>query len=99
MEQLAARLATEPKDWQGWIDLARGLTGLGRPNQAAAALDQAAKVYQGAPFVLQQFATVAAELGLGAAALSALAACRISNFTAMIMPARIYPHPSANTSA
>jgi cytochrome c-type biogenesis protein CcmH len=67
VEQLAARLAAEPKDWEGWISLTRGLTGLGRQDEAGAALDQAAAVYAGAPFVLQQFATVAAELSLGGA--------------------------------
>ncbi len=63
-ERLAARLAEDPKDYQGWIALARLRVKLDDPEGARAALDQAAEVYAGAPFVQQQLRQVAAALGL-----------------------------------
>jgi cytochrome c-type biogenesis protein CcmH len=63
-ERLAARLASDPKDYEGWIALARMRAALGDPEGAAAALDSGAAAYGAAPFVQQQFRQVAAELGL-----------------------------------
>lgn len=62
--QLAAGLERDPKDFRGWIALARARTDLGDRAGARAALDRGTEVYQGAPFVLQQFQQAAAELGL-----------------------------------
>ncbi|MEE8536042.1 MAG: c-type cytochrome biogenesis protein CcmI [Kiloniellales bacterium] len=63
-EALAARLAADPKDFEGWIALARLRAGLGDPAGARAALAEGAEAFQGAPFVQQQFRQAAAELGL-----------------------------------
>ena len=63
-EALAARLVEDPKDFEGWIALARMRAGLGDPEGARAALAEGAVVFQGAPFVQQQFRQAAAELGL-----------------------------------
>ena len=66
-EQLAARLEENPKDFRGWIELARLRAGLGDRDGARAALDRGAEAFPGAPFVQQQFKQAAAELGLSAA--------------------------------
>jgi cytochrome c-type biogenesis protein CcmH len=63
-EQLAANLEAEPKDFRGWIALAQARAGLGDRDGARAALDRGAQVYEGAPFVLQQFEQAALDLGL-----------------------------------
>ena len=63
-DALAAQLEANPKDYQGWIALARARAGLGDRAGARAALDRGAEIYEAAPFVLQQFQQVAAELGL-----------------------------------
>ena len=63
-DELAARLEANPKDYQGWIALARARAGLGDRAGARAALERGAEVYEAAPFVLQQFQQAAAELGL-----------------------------------
>lgn len=63
-DRLAARLAEDPKDYEGWIALARLRVGLGNPDGARAALAKGAEVYAGAPFVQQQFRKAAAALGL-----------------------------------
>lgn len=63
-EQLAARLESDPKDYQGWIALARLRADAGDPAGAQAALERGAEVYAGAPFVLQQLRQAAVELGL-----------------------------------
>ena len=63
-ERLAARLEANPKDYQGWIALAEVRAALGDREGARAALDRGAEVYEGAPFVLQQFRQTASALGL-----------------------------------
>ncbi len=63
-EQLAARLDADPKDYQGWIALARLRAGSGDRDGARAALERGAEAYAGAPFVLQQLRQAAVELGL-----------------------------------
>ena len=67
-DRLAAQLEANPKDYEGWIELARTRFALGDAAGAQAALDSGAEAYPGAPFVQQQFQQVAAELGLGGAA-------------------------------
>ncbi len=62
--QMAARLEQDPKDFRGWIELARVRVALDDPDGARAALDLGAKAYEGAPFVQQQFRQAAVELGL-----------------------------------
>jgi cytochrome c-type biogenesis protein CcmH len=62
--QLAARLESDPKDYQGWIELARLRAKSGDAEGARAALGRGAEAYPGAPFVLQQFQQAAVELGL-----------------------------------
>ncbi len=64
--RLEAALGHEPKDWQGWIRLARARAALGQTADAEAALARGAKVYAGAPFVQQQLQATAAELGIAA---------------------------------
>ncbi len=66
--RLAARLEQDPKDFRGWIDLARIRAGQGDSEGARGALDRGAEVYEGAPFVQQQFRQAATELGLTGAA-------------------------------
>lgn len=63
-EQLAARLAENPRDFEGWIALARLRAGLGDRVGAQEALDRGAATFPGAPFVQQQFREAAVELGL-----------------------------------
>jgi cytochrome c-type biogenesis protein CcmH len=64
VEQLAARLENDPKDYQGWIELARLRVKSGDREGAQAALQRGAEVYAGAPFVQQQLRQAAVELGL-----------------------------------
>ncbi|MCG8593521.1 MAG: c-type cytochrome biogenesis protein CcmI [Kiloniellales bacterium] len=63
-EELAARLAENPKDYQGWIALARLRAAAGDEAGARAALQSGAEAYPSAPFVQQQLQQAAAELGL-----------------------------------
>ncbi|MDJ0981786.1 MAG: c-type cytochrome biogenesis protein CcmI [Kiloniellales bacterium] len=63
-DELAAKLAENPKDYQGWIALARLRAAAGDAEGARAALQSGAEAYPGAPFVQQQFQQAAAELGL-----------------------------------
>ncbi|MFQ5774614.1 MAG: c-type cytochrome biogenesis protein CcmI [Kiloniellaceae bacterium] len=65
-ERLAGRLERNPKDFRGWIALARARMALGDANGARDALRRGSEVYAAAPFVQQQFEQAAAELGLGA---------------------------------
>ncbi len=72
--ELGARLEADPKDFAGWIELARTWNALGDSSRAGEALQQGADAYEGAPFVQQQLRAAAAELGLtlnGAAAANA----------------------------
>lgn len=64
--RLEAQLENDPKDWQGWIELARLWGGLGQAERARAALERGGSAYAEAPFVQQQFRQAAAELGLAA---------------------------------
>jgi cytochrome c-type biogenesis protein CcmH len=64
--RLETALTAKPKDWQGWIRLARARAALGQTADAEAALARGAGVYGGAPFVQQQFAAAASELGIAA---------------------------------
>jgi len=63
-KQLAARLESDPKDYQGWIELARLRMDAGDRDGAQAALQRGAEVYAGAPFVQQELRQAAAQLGL-----------------------------------
>ncbi len=70
-QRLDAALRQQPKDWQGWIRLARVRVALGQTAEAEAALDRGTKVYAGAPFVQQQLLAAAAELGIGTSGVTA----------------------------
>jgi len=61
---LEARLAAEPKDYKGWLSLARAKAAMGDRDGAAAALEEVSRIYPGAPFVQQEIARASAELGL-----------------------------------
>lgn len=61
---LRAQLEANPKDWRGWIRLARLEATGGDPEAARQALDRARELYANAPFVLQQIDRAAADLGL-----------------------------------
>lgn len=63
-DTLERRLAEDPKDFQGWIELAEMRTRAGDSDGAADALAQARKHYAGAPFVLQKIAEAERALGL-----------------------------------
>jgi cytochrome c-type biogenesis protein CcmH len=71
VERLSAALEQEPRDWQGWIRLARALGALDQDAGAEAALARGAAQFAGAPFVRQQFAAAAGELGLQVPGLTA----------------------------
>jgi cytochrome c-type biogenesis protein CcmH len=66
--RMEAQLAANPKDYQGWIRLAKAWAQLGDPARARDALDRGAQAYPGAPFVQQQLRAAAVELGLEAGA-------------------------------
>jgi len=61
---LEARLAAQPKDYKGWLSLARAKAAMGDRDGAVAALDEVSRIYPGAPFVQQEIDRTAAELGL-----------------------------------
>ncbi len=63
----AAALEADPKNWQGWIQLARLRMQLGETEAAAAALASGREHFAGAPFVLAQIDEAAETLGLAAA--------------------------------
>lgn len=62
VEALSKRLETAPKDYEGWILLARSYRALGKNELALASLARAKEIFAGAPFVLQQIETARAEL-------------------------------------
>ncbi len=64
VEQLSRRLASNPKDWKGWIRLARLQVARGDRDAALRSLERGRAAFSGAPFVLQQFAKAEQELGL-----------------------------------
>lgn len=61
---LEDRLAQDPKDWEGWIALARLRSGEGDDAAAKAAIDAGREQFPGAPFVLAKFDETAQALGL-----------------------------------
>ena len=61
---LAARLELEPKDYKGWIELARLRVASGENEGAADALDRARDHFAAAPFVLGKIEEAARGLGL-----------------------------------
>ncbi len=63
--RLEAQLAASPKDYQGWIRLARIWARIGDKARAQDALARGAQAYPGAPFVQQQLQAAATDLGLG----------------------------------
>jgi cytochrome c-type biogenesis protein CcmH len=62
--RLEAQLEEHPKDYEGWIRLARAWARLGDEARARDALARGAQAYPGAPFVQQQLQAAATELGL-----------------------------------
>ena len=64
VDGLAARLADDPSDFDGWMRLIRARMVLNEPDAAQQALDQAAAQFSNAPFPLRQLASLADELGL-----------------------------------
>ena len=61
---LESQLAAEPKNWEGWIKLARLQAGQGATERARAAIDAGRRQYAGAPFVLTKFDAAERDLGL-----------------------------------
>ena len=68
LDELRNRLENAPKDYEGWLALARGEMAQGNATAAREAIERAKEEYAGAPFVQQQIAKVEASLGLDAAA-------------------------------
>lgn len=64
VQRLETRLRQTPKDFRGWIALARARAAQGDRAGARQALAEGRAAYPGAPFVEQQFAAAAAELGV-----------------------------------
>ena len=73
-ESLAAALAVDPKDWQGWIRLAELRAAEGAGAEARAAIEAGREHYASAPFVLAKLDEAAAALGLNGLAEAAEAA-------------------------
>ena len=67
IDGLRARLEASPKDYQGWLSLARAEAARGATDAARAAITRVRELFPGAPFVQQQIARVEGELGLAAA--------------------------------
>ena len=63
---LKASLTETPKNWEASIRLARLEAAQGTPEAAQAALEDAKRLYAGAPFVLAKLDEASAELGLNA---------------------------------
>ncbi len=63
-ERLARTVEENPEDWQSWIELVRLRATDGEVEEALAVLARAREVFAEAPFVLDQLATLAIELGL-----------------------------------
>ena len=66
IDALRAKLETSPKDYQGWLSLARAEAARGATDAARAAIARVRELFPGAPFVQQQIARVEGELGLAA---------------------------------
>jgi cytochrome c-type biogenesis protein CcmH len=65
VDGLAARLADQPDDLDGWLRLARAYVVLGRQADARAALDSARDAFTGRDDPLARIEAAARELGLG----------------------------------
>ncbi len=63
-DRLARSLEKNPKDWQRWVELVRLRAASGDNAAAAQALARAREIFAEAPFVQQQLASLASELGL-----------------------------------
>ncbi|MEZ5823604.1 MAG: c-type cytochrome biogenesis protein CcmI [Geminicoccaceae bacterium] len=61
-DALRAQLEASPKDFQGWLELARLEAARGDMDAARAAIERVKEVYTGAPFVLQQIAKAEQQL-------------------------------------
>lgn len=61
---LEAALVTDPKNWQGWIQLARLRAERGAQDEALAAIEAGREHYASAPFVLAKLDEAARSLGL-----------------------------------
>lgn len=64
IERLAKRLESNPRDYQGWILLARGYKARGETQLARASLARARELFANAPFVMGELTKAADELGL-----------------------------------
>ena len=64
IESLAKRLESNPRDYQGWILLARGYNARGETQLARASLSRAKELFANAPFVMGELTKAADELGL-----------------------------------
>ncbi len=62
--RLARALEENPGDWQGWIELVRLRMASGEEEAARADLARAREIFAEAPFVTEQLASLAMELGL-----------------------------------
>ena len=62
--RLARALEENPDDWQGWIELVRLRVASGEEEAARADLARAREIFAEAPFVTEQLASLAMELGL-----------------------------------
>jgi cytochrome c-type biogenesis protein CcmH len=68
VEGLEARLAQDPMDMEGWVQLIRTHDVMGDQDAAQAALDRALEVFAAAPFPKQRLSNLGQELGLNAPA-------------------------------
>ncbi len=66
VQRLADRLADNPNDFQGWMQLIRSYAVQNQKAKAAAALAKARAAFKAAPFPTQKLAALAEELGLEA---------------------------------
>ena len=64
IEALRARLEASPKDFEGWLQLARLEVANNNLDAARMAIARVREIYPGAPFVQQQIAKAEQELGL-----------------------------------
>jgi cytochrome c-type biogenesis protein CcmH len=64
IERMAKRLESNPRDYQGWILLARGYKARGETQLAQASLARARELFANAPFVMGELAKAADELSL-----------------------------------
>jgi cytochrome c-type biogenesis protein CcmH len=62
IDQLSQRLEASPKDYEGWILLARSYRAVGKTELALASLARAKEIFSGAPFVLQKIEAAKAEM-------------------------------------